>query len=211
MNKASGRAAFILATGLFLCSAGASAASPDAATVASKSDSVTGAAVAHSKYRHHRHQAHRGSDKAAKPTVTKDADVEAASPIPPQVANANAQLAAADTPAGGAKEQPAQAAAPQTAPNNAPAAQPGADNQAAATDQLNDVDRMLQEEPAGAAPVVTQASNDASPGSPAPRPAPAMAASSDGSAWNQSSLVGKIFIAFGALLTVASAARMFMA
>ena len=37
------------------------------------------------------------------------------------------------------------------------------------------------------------------------------AASSEGSAWDQSSLIGKIFIGFGALLTLASAARMFMA
>ena len=33
----------------------------------------------------------------------------------------------------------------------------------------------------------------------------------DDSAWGQSSLIGKIFIAFGGLLTIASAARMFMA
>ena len=31
------------------------------------------------------------------------------------------------------------------------------------------------------------------------------------STWDQTSLIGKIFIAFGALLTMASAARMFMA
>ena len=36
-------------------------------------------------------------------------------------------------------------------------------------------------------------------------------ASSNDSAWDQTSLIGKIFIAFGALLTMASAARMFMA
>jgi hypothetical protein len=36
-------------------------------------------------------------------------------------------------------------------------------------------------------------------------------ASSDSSAWDQTSLIGKVFIGFGALLTMASAARMFMA
>jgi hypothetical protein len=36
-------------------------------------------------------------------------------------------------------------------------------------------------------------------------------ASSDNSAWDQTSLIGKVFIAFGALLTMASAARMLMA
>ena len=35
--------------------------------------------------------------------------------------------------------------------------------------------------------------------------------SNDSSTWDQTSLIGKIFIAFGALLTMASAARMFMA
>jgi hypothetical protein len=33
----------------------------------------------------------------------------------------------------------------------------------------------------------------------------------EGSSWDQASLIGKIFIAFGGLLTAASAARMFMA
>ena len=38
-----------------------------------------------------------------------------------------------------------------------------------------------------------------------------MASSKEDSTWDQTSLIGKIFIAFGALLTMASAARMFMA
>jgi hypothetical protein len=43
--------------------------------------------------------------------------------------------------------------------------------------------------------------------------APVMAStnSNEGSTWDQTSLIGKIFIGFGALLTMASAARMFMA
>ena len=36
-------------------------------------------------------------------------------------------------------------------------------------------------------------------------------ANGESSTWDQTSLIGKIFIAFGALLTMASAARMFMA
>jgi hypothetical protein len=44
-----------------------------------------------------------------------------------------------------------------------------------------------------------------------PRPAPVMASSQPNSAWDQSSLIGKIFIGVGTLLTLASAARMFMA
>ena len=41
--------------------------------------------------------------------------------------------------------------------------------------------------------------------------ATAAVVSTDDSAWGQTSLIGKIFIAFGGLLTLASAARMFMA
>ena len=45
------------------------------------------------------------------------------------------------------------------------------------------------------------------------RPAAAvvLASGAGSSTWDQTSLIGKIFIAFGALLTMASAARMFMA
>jgi hypothetical protein len=39
----------------------------------------------------------------------------------------------------------------------------------------------------------------------------AQAANNDSSTLDKTSLIGKIFIAFGALLTLASAARMFMA
>ena len=40
---------------------------------------------------------------------------------------------------------------------------------------------------------------------------PRQAANNDSSTLDKTSLIGKIFIAFGALLTMASAARMFMA
>jgi hypothetical protein len=36
-------------------------------------------------------------------------------------------------------------------------------------------------------------------------------AGSQNATWDETSLIGKIFIGFGALLTIASAARMFMA
>jgi hypothetical protein len=49
------------------------------------------------------------------------------------------------------------------------------------------------------------------PAAAAPPPAAAASNSSESSTWDQTSLIGKIFIGFGALLTMASAARMFMA
>jgi hypothetical protein len=110
--------------------------------------------------------------------------------MPPEVANANAQLAAADTP-------------PAAAADNAAAS--NAENQLVAPDQLNDLDRALpQDDPPAQKTVV--AATDAQP-----RPAPVMASSQPSSAWDQSSLIGKIFIGVGTLLTLASAARMFMA
>jgi hypothetical protein len=126
--------------------------------------------------------------------------------MPPHVANANAQLAtAADTPTAaaasamtGRANDNLQAAADNTAA-------PGTENQVVAPDQLNDIDRALQQDNPPAQKAVI-ASTDAPP-----RPAPVLASSDQNSAWDQSSLIGKIFIGFGALLTLASAARMFMA
>ena len=85
----------------------------------------------------------------------------------------------------------------------APAGQAPVENQAAAPDQLNDSDRAARDN----AISTPAASNDA----PAARSAPVMAASGEHSVWDETSLIGKIFIGFGALLTIASAARMFMA
>jgi hypothetical protein len=125
--------------------------------------------------------------------------------MPPEVANANAQLAAAGAP-------PAAAASAMTdrandnvqAAADSPAA-PGAENQVVPPDQLNDLDRALQQDNPPAQKAVV-AATDAQP-----RPAPMMASSQPNSAWDQSSLIGKIFIGVGTLLTLASAARMFMA
>jgi len=75
-----------------------------------------------------------------------------------------------------------------------------------AADQLNDVDKTLQE---GAAPAA--GSPSAAPASTPPPPATAaVTMTSESSTWDQTSLIGKIFIGFGALLTMASAARMFL-
>jgi len=87
----------------------------------------------------------------------------------------------------------------------APASQGAGESQAAAPEQLNEPDRTLRD---NAAPATAAASNDAPA---AARSAPVMAASGEHSVWDETSLIGKIFIGFGAVLTIASAARMFMA
>jgi len=71
-------------------------------------------------------------------------------------------------------------------------------------DQLNDIDRAASND---AFRSRTTGANGAS----SRRMAPAIVAATDNSFWDTTSLVGKIFVIFGALLTVASAARMFIA
>ena len=203
--KASGRSALILATGLFVCFAGPSQAAAGADSTTAKAENAVGVQK-HGSRHSKSHAQHKSSKQALKSTAAKPATPDAAaddadnsSAIPPSVANANAQLAAADTPAGKAKAMSARANdILQTAE-----AQPAAGSQVVAADQLNDVDRALHEGQPPAAKM-TLASAEA----PA---ALVMASSQESSTWDQTSLVGKIFIAFGALLTMASAARMFMA
>jgi hypothetical protein len=224
--KASGRSALILATGLFVCFAGPSQAATGAADTAAstKSENAAGPPIALNKYaKHSAHHwkklAHRKSSKVAvkSSTDTKDATDVAAddgdsssaiqpAEIPPSVANANAQLASTDTPTGAAKAMSARAnsivqAAPDSAADAPAAADSTQDNsQVVSADQLNDVDRSLHE---NNAPPATLAMVSAE--------VPATTASNESSTWDQTSLIGKVFIGFGALLTMASAARMFMA
>lgn len=219
MVKASGRSALILATGLFVCFAGPSpvvAASSDSAAATSKSDSATTGKSVRQSARYWKRYTHRKSGKvASKSTETKQAadkdgtDISGniAPAIPASVANANAQLASADVPADSASAMTAKAntmllaAADKPAPAEAQAATDGA---VVSSDQLNDVDRALQQTPSTR--TVAMAVVKPSPASPVQT-----SSSNDSSTWDQTSLIGKVFIAFGALLTMASAARMFMA
>lgn len=219
MMKASGRAALIVLTGLLLLFGASVQAAPSSASTKPDGASQQAEAVKPGKQRRHssRHHtdsktAQKSDDKTDKTDATPRTDeakantgVPASSQMPPEVANANAQLAAADTP-------PAAAASAMTgrANDNVQAAadnsaSPGAENQVVAPDQLNDLDRALQQDNPPAQKAVV-AATDAQP-----RPAPVMASSQPSSAWDQSSLIGKIFIGVGTLLTLASAARMFMA
>jgi hypothetical protein len=214
MIKASGRSALILATGLFVCFAGASPTMAAGADTTSKSDSATAAKSAKQTTRHWKRSVQRNSNKvAAKPAETsKDADVadasgDTATAIPASVANANAQLTSADSPAAdSAKAMTAKANTVLLAAADKPAdAQAPADAQVVSSDQLNDVDRALQQTAQPSTQTVAMAA--AKPA----QAAPVLASGSDSSTWDQTSLIGKVFIAFGALLTMASAARMFMA
>jgi hypothetical protein len=219
MMKASGHAALVVLTGLLLLFGASVQAAPSSASTKPDGASKQTDTVKPNKQRRHSSRRHTDSktaqksdDKTNKTDATPQAgeakastDVTASSQMPPEVANANAQVAAADTP-------PAAAASAMTGRANdnvqaaadGPAA-PGAENQVVPPDQLNDLDRALQQDNPPVQKAVV-AATDAQP-----RPAPVMASSQPSSAWDQSSLIGKIFIGVGTLLTLASAARMFMA
>ncbi|MCK1382935.1 hypothetical protein [Bradyrhizobium sp. 21] len=219
MMKASGHAAVILLAGLFLLFGGAAQAAPNSA---GKSDSAGKQADTDKPGKQRRHTsrhhdstrtAQKSDDKADKKDAaakaegakTDNGDVPAASQMPPEVANANAQLAAADTPTAAAASAMTGRANDnvQAAADNAAA--PNAESQVVAPDQLNDIDRAAEQDNPPAQKAVIAATDAL------PRPAPVMASSQQSSAWDQSSLIGKIFIGVGTLLTLASAARMFMA
>jgi hypothetical protein len=110
------------------------------------------------------------------------------SPSVAGVFDAPADTTTAATPAAPAEAQAAPASV-------APAADPAT----AAAAQQDDVKQPV---------VVTQQQTEQP--APAARANPVVAGSQNAS-WDETTLIGKLFIGFGALLTVASAARMFMA
>lgn len=241
MKNASARAMLILLAGLLGCFAAPSLAAATGTAASAKTDDAsadTGKSVRHKHHYAHHHASRRAAqssddrtDKADRKTSARnDASneiagndftanaVPASSTMPPMVANANALLAAADTPVAAAasamtaraNDNVQQAAAETDQAQPAQEAQPAADNadnQAVTSDQLSDSDRALHDDSQTAAPAKPAV---AAP-DPQPRRAAAVTAATENSTWDQTSLIGKIFIGFGALLTLASAARMFMA
>jgi hypothetical protein len=224
-NKASGRSALILAAGLWIGFAGPSLAAGGDATASAKPDGAAAASAAPGNSAKHvshhpKKYAHRKSDKVADKSAadTKATDAAAghgdnspavqSTQMSPSVANANAQLTPTDSLAGNVKAMSDRVNnILQGAPDNAADAQSAAGTPIIAADQLNDVDRALHENTPPATPVALAAADTPV----AAASAPAATAGGDNSTWDQTSLIGKIFIGFGALLTMASAARMFMA
>jgi hypothetical protein len=204
MIKVRGHSALMLATGLFLWLGGPSQAAPNAAT-SSKSETGEGV-VAETKRdtrlgsRHGKKYAYRKSVKKAlksapAKTATDIADDRPTMSIPPSIANANAQLASVEATADDARAMSAEDNTMVLA-----SADTAGDIQVVAADQLNDVDRALQD---GKQPTAAEAPMAARAGT-------ALVRSDESSNWDHTSLIGKMFIGFGALLTMASAARMFM-
>jgi len=216
--KASAGSALILAAGLLAGLAGslparAAGADADSAAVSKSESTASDKSATHKRYAHR-----KSTHTASKPPESRKADEKqvadasgaTAPAMPARVANANAQMTAADAPSDSAKGMSAamsekantvlQAAADKPADAEAPA-EPGA----VASDQNDNIDRSLtpSEQPVA---TTTQGVVLASTSRPS-----SDASANDSSTLDKTSLIGKVFIAFGALLTLASAARMFMA
>jgi hypothetical protein len=196
------------------------AAGEDSAAVSKSEGSTSGKSVRHGSRHLKKRYAHDNSTRtASKSDESKKAEekqVADASGTPPAMpawlANANAQMTAADAPPDSAKGMSAamsentvlQSAADKPADaavDKADAAEAPADTAVAAPDQLNDGDRALHP---SSQTVAMASAKPAADGS-------VQAANNDSTTLDKTSLIGKIFIAFGALLTMASAARMLMA
>lgn len=116
--------------------------------------------------------------------------------LEPAIANAHAELTTADT-------------KPEALPNVLADSQardraPTSGIQVAEADQPNNINRDVNAAAAMPSLSISLASFDQSP-------AAFSQTASEGDAWDRASLIGKIFIVFGTLLTMASAARLMMA
>ena len=218
----------LFAAGLLLSLAGpapAIAAGADTATASKSEDSTSGKSVRQGSRYLKKRDAHRKDARTASKSPESgkveekqvaDATGGTAPAIPEWLANANAQMTAADAPPDSAKGMSAamsekantvlQATADKPAEAEAPADAAGA----AASDQLSETDRGLQEATSTQVTATPSATTQGVVLASTSR-ASSESASNDSSTLDKTSLIGKIFIAVGALLTVASAARMFMA
>lgn len=232
--KASTRSGLIIAASLWVCATGVvhaaegDAAAPDTATNVGTATDTTAEAPAPTTHRHKRHAARKATptpkpQKAAKVAQKSGDDTAAAddskpgsngAAIPANVANANAQWpaqAAPDTTSNMAAQADSvlQQVAPQPEQPASAAADPQPNAQVLASDQLNDLDRAATDQPASPPLTLARATVD----TPAPLAEESVSQdnSSANSTWDRTSMIGKVFIAFGGMLTMASAVRMFMA
>ncbi|HVV40222.1 MAG TPA: hypothetical protein VHC94_04065 [Nitrobacter sp.] len=238
--RASGRSALIIAAG-FLCLGGplsvsGAIAAPADSTVAApmKLTKFTRHHAHHGS--RHASRRHKVTHTAARAKAKKpDADTSAGKAeadnastapvdnnqnagLPPTVANANAEMPAENLAASAGQNlaasssaQPdpgAPPAAAEQSPQATPAPQATAD--VVPSDEVNDIDRAMNDDKP-AATVMAMTTADTPAAATQESSTTGQAAANDDSTWRQTSLIGKIFIAFGGLLTLASAARMFMA
>lgn len=200
--RAGGRVVLMAATGLLACVVGVSCTVATSAAAETKSEqaSTSGKAKQVRYYKRHAYRKYARTVQKA-PEERKPVQTEATgTDLPASVANANARMGSETADAA----RPAAALAGAALTRDQPSEGQGAVSfQVAEADQLNEIDKAIQEPTPPSQTTVAVA--------PARPVATAKPVVDDTSTWDQTSLIGKIFIAFGALLTVASAARMFMA
>jgi hypothetical protein len=199
--------ALIAATGLLVCVAGVSWTVAASSAAEQKSESVSTSKKV-KQVRYYKRYAHRKYARTAqksseeKKPQTEVADASGASELPVSVVNANARMRS-DVTDNTARAMTARANALLTTDQPAEAQGAVTTIQVVEADQLNEADKTLQEPTPPSQTTVAVA--------PTKPVATAKIGAPETSTWDQTSLIGKIFIAFGALLTIASAARMFMA
>jgi hypothetical protein len=205
--RAGGRVALIAATGLLVCVAGVSWTVAASSAAEQKSESVSTSKKV-KQVRYYKRYAHRKYARTAqkypqqKTPHTAAAAARGAPPLPVSVVNANARMRS-DVTDNTARAMTARANALLTTDQPAEAQGAVTTIQVVEADQLNEADKTLQEPTPPSQTTVAVA--------PTKPVATAKIVAPETSTWDQTSLIGKIFIAFGALLTIASAARMFMA
>lgn len=222
-----GHTAWIVAAGLWICAAALlpateataqTAAQPAEQPTAVGTATDTSAEPARPSRSHAKRTSSRSrkaerqakAKKAAEEQTAKADDAKSGqdNSITPVVANANAQWASDAKPTD-TYNMSAQAGNvlsqmdAEPAPGKTAATGDGVNTeQVADADQLNDLDRAAEDKP----PLTLASATIDTP----PATAPAATAENN-TPWDQTSMIGKIFVAFGGLLTLASAARMFMA
>jgi|GEM_PF-5929608 len=228
-REASGRSALIFAAALCAgfwgpmqptAGAAAPAASQDAASPAAKKKTVN--AYTPQKAPPAKPTAEKSKDAsrldsvAGSPEATSGGAIQTTAPtaiaapsaaLPPSIANANAQFPPVTHDAASSA-----AIVSQATPDPSRAHQAADDHHVVAPDEVNELDRAA----ADTTPPAVMAASNPEPTVAAPVPttvgaAQVSSATSNDGAWDKASLIGKIFIAAGGLLTLASAARMFMA
>lgn len=219
--KASGRSALIIAAGLTVGLWCTAPATPSMAAPQTAASDSTAKPSPKKKVVRHRAKPANAKHSAAKPVIKSPVDedraantpqtepkplADASGALPASIANANAEASPAEVggaQAGATAEPAKQAEAPTAAPPSTP--------EVVAADQVNDLDRAATDAPQMQAQVQQKpAAGEAATVAQAQQQAQTQATGRD-DAWDKASLIGKIFIAAGGLLTLASAARMFMA
>ncbi|HEY0235017.1 MAG TPA: hypothetical protein VGC86_08190 [Afipia sp.] len=223
MHTAIGRS-LVIAVATSLCFITASYALPVAGTAATAGKPLVLVKATRakpvSKKSARLHRSERKTAKANEKVVPKPAIASNETPdgqaaptasaaLPPQVANAHAELTTGDLQSSESPSTLTEAdkiARIETASNGV---------QIAAADQLNDIDRDLAAQtPASTAPVQTAALADSQSTTAQSFISQSQGLTGQGltgQGWNGAALIGKIFIGLGAMLTLASAARMLIA